>query len=258
MKNFFLVVLVILNLLLLGRDFTAQRNQPVDSSLPEVGIGGAPNTSEPPGVTDVVEYAKPSVATIALTAEIPSFRGGTRTVAGNVGSGFVIRANGYIATNKHVVSLSADEYSVIINEDEHYTVTDVYEDPDDDIAILKIDAQDLRPLPLGDSSKLKLGEMVIAIGTPLGEFANSVTTGVVSGVNRSVEAQSYDGFTQEISGLIQTDAAINPGNSGGPLLNAKGEVIGINTAVAGEAQNIGFAIPVNKLKEFARTIIVDL
>jgi serine protease Do len=212
---------------------------------------GAPKTAPAPGtgVEGIVELIQPSVVTIALSAEVPDLLEGTRVVNGNVGSGFVLSRDGYIATNRHVISVPNANYTVIIN-DRQYPVQQVFSDPTRDIAVIKIDADQLTPMTLGNSEALKLGESVIAIGTTLGEFSNSVTTGVISGLGRSIIAGSR-GATEELENLIQTDAAINPGNSGGPLLNLQGEAIGINTAVAAEAQNIGFAIPINELKEFA-------
>jgi S1-C subfamily serine protease len=118
------------------------------------------------------------------------------------------------------------------------------------LAILKIDASNLDPIKLGDSSRLRLGETVVAIGTPLGEFTNTVTQGIISGLGRGIVAGSrYEGYVEKLDNVIQTDAAINPGNSGGPLINSLGEVIGINTAVSQEGQNIGFAIPVNVVRQ---------
>jgi len=223
---------------------------------PQVGIGGGP--PEGTSVVDIVEIANPSVVTIALSAEIPTLRRRTVHVEGNIGSGFVIIKDGYIATNKHVISLPADSYSVITNTGKTYQVEDMYRDPTNDLAILKVNADDLQPLVLGDSSQIKLGENVIAIGTTLGEFTNSVTTGVVSGLNRNISAESsMDGATN-LKDLIQTDAAINPGNSGGPLLNGQGHVIGLNTAIVGGAQNIGFVLPINSLKTFASTKGIQL
>jgi S1-C subfamily serine protease len=131
-------------------------------------------------------------------------------------------------------------------------VKKIYRDPVNDLAILKIDppGRDLKPLPLGDSSKLKVGQLVVAIGTPLGEFPNSVTHGIISGLGRGISAGSpFEGMVERLDDVIQTDAAINPGNSGGPLLNSAGQVIGVNVAMAQGAQNIGFAIPINVVKE---------
>lgn len=243
-------------ILSVGQNLNVFNDHPKTARLTQVGVGGGPETegNSRTGITEIVTHVQPSVATITVRAEIPTE--GLKhleTVEGNVGSGFVVAENGYIVTNNHVMLLPRENYTVVINGKE-YSVEDVYDDPDNDLAVLKTNATDLAPLPLGDSSNLQLGEDVIAIGTTLGEFTNSVTTGVVSGLKRDIMAGSpIDGFTT-LSDLIQTDAAINPGNSGGPLLNSRGEVIGINTAVVGGAQNIGFAIPVNALKNHINTI----
>ena len=126
----------------------------------------------------------------------------------------------------------------------------IYRDPANDLAILKINADELQPVEMGDSSKLKVGQFVIAIGTALGEFRHTVTTGVVSGLGRGITAGSpFEAVAERLDNVIQTDAAINPGNSGGPLLNSAGQVIGVNTAISQEGQNIGFALPINIVME---------
>lgn len=167
------------------------------------------------------------------------------------GSGFIVESNGLILTNKHVVLDKDAEYTVVTPDDKKYPARVVARDPINDVAILKIEAvEDLPTLPLSDSQKIILGQTVIAIGNALGEFKNTVSVGIVSGLSRLITAVTdMQGHTERLRGLIQTDAAINPGNSGGPLVNLKGEVIGINSAVVFGAQNIGFAIPINKAKE---------
>lgn len=170
----------------------------------------------------------------------------------NIGSGFVLSKDGTIVTNKHVVSDTSVKYTVITNKDKKFPVDKIYRDPLNDIAILKINpnGEELNPVELGDSSKLQVGQLAIAIGTALGEFKNTVTTGVISGLGRGITAgSSFQGFVEQLDNVIQTDAAINPGNSGGPLLNSSGQVIGVNTAVSQSAQNIGFALPINVIKD---------
>lgn len=168
----------------------------------------------------------------------------------DIGSGFVISKDGLIATNKHVVDDTEAKYRVITSDDKEYSVQKIYRDPANDLAILKIDSNDLTPIEMGDSGKLKVGQFVVAIGTALGEFRHTVTTGVVSGLGRGISAGSpFDSSAEHLDDVIQTDAAINPGNSGGPLLNSLGQAIGINTAVSAMGQNIGFAIPINVIKE---------
>lgn len=172
----------------------------------------------------------------------------------SIGSGFLISGDGLIVTNKHVVSDTQGKYTVVTSDDKKYDVQKIYRDPLNDIAILKIDpgqnAGNLKTIELGDSSKLQVGQYAIAIGTALGEFRNTVTTGVISGLGRGISAGSpYEGSVERLDNVIQTSAAINPGNSGGPLLNSSGQVIGVNTAVSSSGQNIGFAIPINTIKD---------
>ena len=165
------------------------------------------------------------------------------------GSGFIISSDGLILTNKHVVSDTGASYTVITNDGEKYDATVLARDPNQDLAVVKINATGLSMVTLGDSDSLALGQTAITIGNALGEFSNTVSVGVISGLARTVTASDPAASGQEtIRGVIQTDAAINPGNSGGPLLNLRGEVVGINTAIASDAQNIGFAIPINRAK----------
>jgi S1-C subfamily serine protease len=168
----------------------------------------------------------------------------------DIGTGFVANGEGLIVTNRHVVADPQAEYLVVDKDNNEHAVTDVYRDPTSDLAILQVEGNSLPGLKLGDSANLRVGESVIAIGTALGEFRHTVTTGVISGLGRGIQAIGVLGQSIEsLDGVIQTDAAINPGNSGGPLLNANGEVIGVNVAVSAGAENIGFAIPINVVKE---------
>lgn len=169
----------------------------------------------------------------------------------NIGTGFVISSDGLIITNKHVVADTGVKYQVVTSNDKKYEVQNIYRDPQNDIALIKIDpaGQQLVVAEMGDSSKLQVGQYVLAIGTALGEFRNTVTTGVISGLGRGITAGSPFEGGERLDNVIQTDAAINPGNSGGPLLNSSGQVIGVNTAVSQSGQNIGFAIPINVIKE---------
>jgi len=164
------------------------------------------------------------------------------------GSGFIVSEDGLILTNKHVVVDEKADYTVITSNGNKYDAKVLARDPVQDIAIIKIDKTGLTPAKLGDSNSLKLGQTAIAIGNALAEFKNTVSVGVISGLSRKIVATGYQ-TSESIENLIQTDAAINPGNSGGPLLNLKGEVIGINVAVAQGAQNIGFTIPINQAKK---------
>lgn len=165
------------------------------------------------------------------------------------GSGFVVESNGTILTNKHVIADPKAEYTVIISDDRKFPAQILTRDPINDVAILKIEAEKLPTIKLGDSTKPELGQTVIAIGNALGIFKNTVSMGIVSGLSRSISAQADPSAPpQEMRGLIQTDAAINHGNSGGPLVDLTGKAIGINAAVVFGAQNISFAIPINAAK----------
>ncbi len=214
-------------------------------------------------VIDVADKASPSVVTVSITAQRqtvqPFFldpfgmfsapQGKSETVKQDIGTGFVVEG-GLVITNKHVVADTNAKYKVITKDDKELEVKKIYRDPVNDVAILQVDSDGLKPLELGDSSNLKVGQFVIAIGTALGEFRHTVTTGVISGLGRGVQAgDTLGGYVEQLDNVIQTDAAINPGNSGGPLLNSVGQAIAINVAIAGNGQNVGFAIPINVLKE---------
>lgn len=211
---------------------------------------------------NAVKKVGPSVVTI--TEEIPQerlrfgpFFFGDEEDNGpsNIGSGFIVSSDGYVVTNKHVVSDTGVKYEVVTSSDKKYEIKQIFRDPLNDIAIVKIDPSDnpgnnLVPVEMGDSGKLQVGQFAVAIGTALGEFRNTVTTGVISGLGRGITAGSqFQGYVEKLDNVIQTSAAINPGNSGGPLVNSSGQVIGINTAVASSGQNIGFALPINVVKE---------
>ncbi len=218
-------------------------------------------------VIDVAKNASPAVVSIIATAEVPKYetyyrdfynfqipsqvQNGTEEKQIGAGSGFIVSEDGYIITNKHVVEEEGAKYTVILkneqNEDEKIEATIIARDPNNDIAILKIDKTGLPFLNLGDSNELNIGQTTVAIGYALGEFDNTVSKGIISGLNRSISASSSYSGVENLEGLIQTDAAVNPGNSGGPLLDIAGNVIGINVAMA-DAQSIGFAIPINEAK----------
>lgn len=215
-------------------------------------------------VIDVVEKASASVVTVSVKTPQRSvfsfspFGGLSREIEGgedrDIGSGFIVSADGLIVTNKHVVSGREATYKVIDKDGKEYEVLEITRDPVNDIAVLSTKASGLIPVELGDSSNLRVGQFVIAIGTALGEFRQTVTTGVISGLGRGITAGSiYEGYVERLDDVIQTDAAINPGNSGGPLFNSAGQVIGINVAVAQGAENIGFAIPINIVKSALMT-----
>jgi len=164
------------------------------------------------------------------------------------GTGFIISADGLIITNKHVVSTEGAEYTVVMNDGQQYEAQVLAADPFNDIALIKVDTKDLPIVELGDSDALEIGQTVIAIGNTLGQYQNTVTKGVISGLSRTVTASDGSGQSETLEDIIQTDAAINFGNSGGPLINLDGQVIGVNTAINREGQLIGFAIPINQAK----------
>jgi len=215
-------------------------------------------TIEQGDITGVVAAARNSVVTI--TSEIAtgrgSFGGGTAT---GVGSGIVITADGFVLTNRHVVEGSTS-LKVTLADGTDYPATVVKVSSDQDLALVKVDATGLSPAKLGQSSAVAVGQTAIAIGSPLGTFTETVTKGIVSALDREIQVRDEQtGRPVTLSGLIQTDAAINPGNSGGPLLNAAGEVIGVNTATASSAEGLGFAIPIDKAADLvaqARTASV--
>jgi len=220
-------------------------------------------------IIEIVKRACPAVVTIVISRDLPKIEGfyffpygsqefvvpkmkkGKRekTKIGG-GSGFIVSPDGYIITSNHVVAERDADYTVIYEPNKTYPAKVISRDPINDVAILKINIKNFPYLELGDSDKIELGETVIAIGNALGEFHDTVSTGVVSGLSRYITA--FSGLSRQaemLRGLIQTDAAINPGNSGGPLVNIEGKVIGINTATVMGAQNIGFAIPINYAKK---------
>lgn len=170
------------------------------------------------------------------------------------GTGFIITGDGLIVTNKHVADDPQAEYTVVLTDRRRFPAKVLAKDPLIDLAVLKIEAKDLPTVVLGDSSALKIGESVIAIGNTLSQFPNTVTRGIVSGLARRVVAGDGNGQSEVIEEAIQTDAAINPGNSGGPLINLRGEVIGVNVAVSRPAQGVGFAIPVNVAKRVIESV----
>ncbi len=220
----------------------------------------------------IVEIAKkvcPAVITIVISKDLPKIEGfcyfpfgsqkfmlpkvenkkKEKTKIGG-GSGFIVSADGYILTSNHVVSDTEADYTVILEPTKKYPAKVISRDPISDIAVLKIQGKNLPYLELGDSDKIELGEEVVAVGNALGEFHDTLSSGIISGISRVITA--FSGLIDRIAqlqGLIQTDAAINPGNSGGPLINMEGKTIGINTAQVLGAQNIGFAIPINYAKK---------
>lgn len=251
-----------------------------DNLMQNIGESKTIKVEEDSAVIDVVESASPAVVSIIVSKDLPvlekyyddsspsndffsRFFGddfgdffqtpqyrqkGTEKQEIGGGTGFLVSKDGYIVTNRHVVSDEEAEYTVLLNDETKHEAKVLARDNLTDLAVLKIDGDDLPYLDLGDSSDIKVGQQVVAIGNALGEFRNTVSTGVISGLSRSITAGGYGTPSEELSGVIQTDASINPGNSGGPLLNLAGQVIGINTAMANGAENIGFALPINDVK----------
>ena len=229
------------------------------------------NTNHQPEDQKVIVTVKkslPAVVSIMISKNVPKAEGKNffgnydsikkpwtqkpgikKTLVGG-GSGFIISPDGMILTNRHVVIDKNAEYTVTTSQNTRHSARVLAKDPINDIAILKIDAQNLPTIPIGNSFGLELGQTVIAIGNALAQFQNSISKGIVSGLSRFLVANAVDEEgPHHLRGLIQTDAAINFGNSGGPLLNIEGEAIGINTAVASGAENIGFALPIQLVKD---------
>lgn len=204
-------------------------------------------TQEEEDIASVVAKVSPSVVSVVTKSSTssPYSYGAEQEGAG---TGVIVGSAGYILTNKHVID-GATTVGVVLADGTHYDNVKVLgSDPLNDIAFLKIpDVSDLPVAELGDSTSIRVGQKVVAIGNSLGQYQNTVTSGIISGTGRPVSAQSGDSV-ETLTDLIQTDAAINPGNSGGPLLNLKGQVIGLNTAIVEDAQGIGFAIPIGSAK----------
>ena len=200
----------------------------------------------------VTDKAMPSVVGITTTTINQNNVFAIPTQSQGVGTGVIVDANGYILTNSHVVSDGeAIDVNVLFNDGSTIKGKVLWNDPQLDLAMVKVDKKDLTPSELGDSDKVRTGDIAIAIGNPLGlEFQKSVTQGIISGLERTIQTEKSN-----MTGLMQTDASINPGNSGGPLLNEKGQVIGINTAKASQAEGLGFAIPINTAKPIVEQII---
>ena len=196
-------------------------------------------------VIDAAKKVSPAVVSITTSTNVANFFGGISTQEGG-GTGFIITNDGLILTNKHVAQ-AGSSLKVMTADGKIYDATVAALDPTNDLAILKINATGLPVVELGDSSITQTGQWVIAVGNALGELQNTVTVGVISAEERQLTAGDAT-QSEQLNNLLQTDAAINPGNSGGPLVNLAGQVIGINTAVAGGAQGIGFAIPINQAK----------
>ena len=228
--------------------------------------------SETQTLQDAVSKVTPAVVSIVESREVPKLKVtyenpfgtdpffksfgmqvpvyqqvGTTTQQVSAGTGFIVRSSGYIVTNKHVVPDANAIYTVLLASGVQKTGTVIWRSPTEDLAVVKITGSGYPTIPLGDSSTLRLAQSVFAVGNALGQYDNSVSVGVVSGLDRSITAANDQGGTETLTGVIQTDAAINPGNSGGPLVNLSGEAVGINVALVQNSQNIGFALPINEV-----------
>jgi len=210
-------------------------------------------------VSEVFKKVSPSTVAITTQSTDSSSQLLGPQVSQGAGSGIIISADGYILTNKHVVPDGTDKVTVVLSDGKQYdNVKIVGRDPSNDIAFLKINGvSNLTAATIGDSSQITPGQQVVAIGNALGLFRNSVTSGIISGIGRPIQASdaSGTGTAEQLEDMFQTDAAINPGNSGGPLVDLKGEVIGMNTAVSQDGQSIGFAIPMNDAKGLINSVL---
>ena len=237
--------------------------------------------SQQDSVTAAVTKATPAVVSVIISKDVPQYQvvyqnpfgddplfqgfgmqiptyqptGQTQSQKIGAGSGFIISSDGYIVTNKHVVFDDQASYTVLLSSGKQETAQVIYKDPTNDVAIIKISGSGYPTISFDDSNGLQLGQTVIAIGNALGQYNNSVSLGVVSGLNRTIQASSEDGTTETLTGVIQTDAAINPGNSGGPLLDLSGNAVGINVATVQGSNSISFSIPANVVKSIIQNAI---
>ncbi len=211
-------------------------------------------TKEEEDIASVVDKVSPSVVSIVTKSQSNSRVYGPQEEEG-AGTGIIVGKSGYILTNKHVVD-GANTVGVVLADGTSYDNVKVLgTDPLNDVAFLKIDGvNNLPAAELGDSTSVRVGQKVVAIGNSLGQYQNTVTSGIISGTGRPISAQAGDSV-ENLTDLIQTDAAINPGNSGGPLLNLQGQVIGINTAIIEDAQGIGFSIPISATKGILKGVL---
>lgn len=249
---FFGLVIVFASVIfvLYGKDgYNSKCSVPVDKDDGKIELVV---TEEEKGRIEIVRESEESVVSIAISQVGLTQNEGVTNVNSNIGTGFIVDSSGIVITNQHVVSNEEADYSVINREGEVFEITQILRDSSSDIALIRIDTKnkEIKALELGDSDKLVVGQSVIAIGTPLGEYAGSVTSGIVSGLNRSLSAGTgwFGSTAKTYEGVIQTDAAINPGNSGGPLIDSQGNVIGVSFATTSGVDNISFALPINKVK----------
>ena len=259
-KKLAIIIVVVIALAWLGVGATRLVRWLDGGQQPEVSDQGSNVviSQKEADLAELVEKTSPTVVSI-VTSQV-SGQGFFQQEVEGAGTGIVISEDGYILTNKHVISEARSVQVVMSDGTRHSDVTVVGSDPLNDIAFLKIkNVSDLKVATLGDSGAMRVGQDVIAIGNSLGQYQNTVTSGIVSGLGRPVTAASSElnSRVESLTDLLQTDAAINPGNSGGPLINSAGQVVGINTAIAADAQGIGFAIPINAAKGMIRGVIAN-
>ncbi len=230
-------------------------HNPITSRQAVQNDGNLVKTDTENTISAVVEKVSPSVVSIVTSVTTQSIFGASQAEA--AGTGIILSKDGYILTNHHVVSGATKAQIVTSDGTTYENVRVVGNDPLNDVAYLKVDGVDnLAPASIGDSSTVRVGQSVIAIGNALGQYQNTVSSGIISGKGRPISASDETGSSAEsLTDLLQTDAAINPGNSGGPLLNLSGQVIGMNTAVASNAEGIGFAIPINATKGTTKMVL---
>ncbi|MBR3220252.1 trypsin-like peptidase domain-containing protein [Candidatus Saccharibacteria bacterium] len=255
----FALVLGCLGFLLGGASLTLNIIDILNGDTPITFLGGGSDGNSANftdgSIADVASKVSPAVVSILTETSTENWLGQS-TSSQAAGTGFIISSDGYILTNKHVVE-DARNISVVLDDGNMYgDVKLIGIDPLNDAAIIKIpDAENLPTVKLGDSKTITVGQQVIAVGNTLGQYSNTVTVGIISGQNRSITATDSTGANAEtLTDMLQTDASINQGNSGGPLVNAAGEVIGINTAVATSANNLGFAIPIASVKGMVKRV----
>ena len=259
-KKLAIIIVVVIALAWLGVGATMLVRWLDGGQQPEVSDQGSNVviSQKEADLAELVEKTSPTVVSI-VTSQV-SGQGFFQQEVEGAGTGIVISEDGYILTNKHVIS-EARSVQVVMSDGTRYSdVAVVGSDPLNDIAFLKVkNVSDLKVATLGDSGAMRVGQDVIAIGNSLGQYQNTVTSGIVSGLGRPVTAASSElnSRVESLTDLLQTDAAINPGNSGGPLINSAGQVVGINTAIAADAQGIGFAIPINAAKGMIRGVIAN-
>lgn len=252
----FIIALVLLAGLL-GSFIGKTNNGSNDSGIasrPTVADDGNKVITQTEGtIANVVSKVSPSVVSVLTQSQTATPYGAQQQ--DGAGTGIIVSKDGYVLTNKHVVN-GASTVSVVLSDGTSYdNVKVVGTDPLNDIAIVKVpNVNNLTPADLGDSSTVRVGQSVIAIGNSLGQYQNTVTSGIISGTGRPITAQAGNSV-ENLTDLLQTDAAINPGNSGGPLLNLQGQVIGVNTAIIQNAQGIGFAIPINATKGILKSVL---